>query len=241
MKKKSNKTKFNGIDVAIVHYNTPELTAAAIRSLEKCTPGCHVTILDNSDKRPFTKRIPNVKVIKNTKGQLIDFEKWLETFPEKMKDNANNYGSAKHCYSIQWLIDNTDKPFILLDSDVLIKKDLKPLWKPEKAFVARVSTNTRKYGVEVYRATPFVCFINVPMIKEAGVKYFNPEYMWDLSYKSPNNRYDTGAWFLRDCKEHNLPYEKADTVSMALHYRHASWSDTDASEWLEENKELHTL
>lgn len=238
---KKEKKQFNGIEVAIVHYNTPELTEAAIRSLEKCTPGCHVTIFDNSDKRPFTKRMPNVKVIKNTKGQHIDFEKWLAEFPNKDKDNTNNYGSAKHTYSIQWLIDHADKPFILLDSDVLIKEDLKPLWNTDVAFVARVSTNTKKYGVEIYRATPFVCFINVPMIKEAGVKYFNPEYMWDLSDKMPNKRYDTGAWFLRDCKEHNLPYEKADTISMALHLRHSSWEDKDWKQWLEDNKELHTL
>lgn len=238
---KQQKREYNGIDVAIVHYNTPELTAAAIRSLEKCTPGCHITIFDNSDKRPFTKRMPNVKVIKNTKGQLIDFDKFLSEFPNKMKNNANGYGSAKHCYSIQWLIDHTDKPFILIDSDVLIKKDLKPLWNTDVAFVARVSTNTKKYGVEIFRATPFVCFINVPMIKKAGVRYFNPEYMWDLSDKMPNNRYDTGAWFLEDCKAHNLPYEKADTVSMVLHLRHSSWEDKNWEQWLEDNKELHTL
>jgi hypothetical protein len=239
--KQQKKTEFNGIEVMIVHYNTPELTAAAIRSLEKCTPGCHVTILDNSDKKPFTKRMPNVKVIKNTKGQLIDFDKWLEGFPDKAKDSANNYGSARHTYSVQWLIDHTDKPFILLDSDVLIKNDLKPLWKLDKAFVARVSTNTRKYGVDIFRATPFVCFINVPMIKKAGVKYFNPDFMWDLSDKMPNKRYDTGAWFLEDCKAHNLPYEKADTLSMALHFHHGSYPNADSTQWLEENKELHTL
>lgn len=239
MKKKQK--QYNGIDVAIIHYNTPELTEAAIRSLEKCTPGCRVTILDNSDKRPFTQRMENVKVIDNTKGQRINFKKFLAGFPQKMLDSANNYGSAKHCYSVQWLIDHTDKPFILLDSDVLVRKDLKPLWNLDKAFVARVSTNTRRYGVEIYRATPFVCFINVPMIKEACVRYFNSEYMWDLSWDFPNNRYDTGAWFLADCIAHGLPYENADTVSMALHLRHSSWEDRDWKQWLEDYKELHTL
>lgn len=235
------KNNYNGIDVAIVHYNTPELTAAAIRSLEKCTPGCKVTILDNSDKRPFTRKMKNVKVLNNRKGQLINFDKWLEEFPDKVQDSPNAYGSAKHCYSIQWLIDHTDKPFILLDSDVLITKDLRALWKEDKAFVARVSTNTKRYGVSIFRATPFVCFINVPMIKEAGVKYYNPAYMWDLSQTMPNMRYDVGAWFLEDVKAHNLPFENADTISMALHFRHGSWGKEGWKEWLEENKELHTL
>lgn len=229
------------MEVVICHYNTPELTAATIRSLEKFTPGCHVTILDNSDKKPFTKRFSNVTVIDNTKGEIIDFDKWLEGFPDKDKANTNNYGSAKHTYCIQWLIDHTDKPFILLDSDVLIKKDLSSLWQLDKAFVARVSTNTHKYGVDIYRATPFVCFINVPMIKKAGVRYFNPDYMWELTDKMPNKRYDTGAWFLEDCKSHNLPFESADTIGMALHFRQGSYSQKDALQWLENNKELHTM
>ena len=41
------------MDVLIIHYNTPELTAAAIRSLWKHTPGARVTVFDNSDKRAF--------------------------------------------------------------------------------------------------------------------------------------------------------------------------------------------
>ena len=40
--------------VAIVHYNTPELTRAAILSLRKQTGDrSAVTVFDNSDKRPF--------------------------------------------------------------------------------------------------------------------------------------------------------------------------------------------
>ena len=40
-------------NVAIVHFNTPELTRATILSLWKHTPDCHVTVFDNSDRRPF--------------------------------------------------------------------------------------------------------------------------------------------------------------------------------------------
>lgn len=234
---------FNGMDVAIVHYNTPELTAAAIRSLWKCTPGCRVTVLDNSDKRCFQAAGPlgTVNVIDNTKGQVIDFERWLGEFPDKSNGTENGYASAKHCYSVQWLIDHLDRPFILLDSDVLVVRDLRPIWREDLAFVARVSTNTRKYGVEIYRATPFLCFINVPMVKAAGVRYFNPQYMWDLSKQMPNMRYDTGAWFLRDVNAHGLPYQNADTMSMALHLRHGSWGTNDAMEWLKKNEQLHTL
>ena len=46
----------------IVNFNTPELCEAAILSLWK--HGCqdvHVTIFDNSDTRPFVKKMDNVR------------------------------------------------------------------------------------------------------------------------------------------------------------------------------------
>ena len=71
--------------VAIIHYNTPELTEAAILSLRKHGgEDYHVTVFDNSapsidqktgeryGARPFTDEMPGVTVIDNTKGQVID-------------------------------------------------------------------------------------------------------------------------------------------------------------------------
>ena len=46
-------------NVAIVHYNTPELTEAAIRSLWKNTPDAAVTVFDNSDRRRFRAMAPS--------------------------------------------------------------------------------------------------------------------------------------------------------------------------------------
>ncbi|MEE1287995.1 MAG: hypothetical protein UHK44_05295, partial [Bacteroidaceae bacterium] len=61
--------------VAIVHFNTPELTEALIKSIRKHGgEEYQVVIFDNSDKRPFTKKMKGVKVINNRKGQIIDFE-----------------------------------------------------------------------------------------------------------------------------------------------------------------------
>ncbi len=92
--------------VGIVHYNTPELTEAAIKSLWKQTGNRYeVTLLDNSDRRPFTAKMDGVTVIDNTKGQVIDFEKELEKYPDKCWALAHksNYGSAKHMMSVQCL------------------------------------------------------------------------------------------------------------------------------------------
>ena len=62
--------------VAIVHYNTPELTEALIKSIRKHGgEEYQVVIFDNSNERPFTKKMKGVKVINNRKCQIIDFEK----------------------------------------------------------------------------------------------------------------------------------------------------------------------
>ena len=66
------------IQIAIVHFNTPELTEAGILSLRKHGGAAWpVTIFDNSDRKPFKKKMKGVKVIDNTKGQVIDFDKFL--------------------------------------------------------------------------------------------------------------------------------------------------------------------
>ena len=64
--------------VAIIHFNTPELTEALIKSIRKHGGEEYkVVIFDNSNERPFTKKMKGVKVINNRKGQIIDFEKEL--------------------------------------------------------------------------------------------------------------------------------------------------------------------
>ena len=64
--------------VAIVHYNTPEITEAAIWSLRKHGGEDYdVFVFDNSDECPFTAKMKGVTVFDNTKGQIIDFEKEL--------------------------------------------------------------------------------------------------------------------------------------------------------------------
>ena len=68
-------------EVAIVHFNTPELTEACIMSVRKHGGmDYHITVFDNSDQRPFTANMEGVTVIDNTKGQVIDFNKELAKY-----------------------------------------------------------------------------------------------------------------------------------------------------------------
>ena len=222
----------------IVHYNTPELTTAAIRSLWKHHPDCRVVVFDNSERLLFSldrlNRL-NGQVIDNTRGQVIDFAHWLDAFPDKVRNN-NGYASAKHAYSIQWLIDHIDEPFLLMDSDVLIRQPLTPICNSTYASVGEVAVNPKLNDAP--RLLPILCYINAPMIKEAGVRYFNPDYMWALTSITPNNRYDTGAWFFRDLQEHCQPILDINIAPYVLHFGHGSWKDKDSNKWLMENRDL---
>ena len=257
------------LTVCIVHYNTPELTMAAIRSLWKHTPGVYVIVFDNSDRRPFTAAAARpldacaasnsskatgrrdsgnlftlhsslLEVIDNTRGQLIDFDQWLNTFPDREPSPGNNYGSAKHCYSVQWLIDHRRNPFMLMDSDVLVRQDIAPLFDDRFAFVAHVGCNTRRrFGFELLKADPFLCYVNVPMLRQYGVRYFDSAHMWNLVSRSPNNRYDTGAWLYHEVKAKRLPFRDVDVKADYIHHLgHGSWRNKDYRQWLEEYQDL---
>ena len=77
--------------VAIVHYNTPELTEACIHSIRRHGgKDYRIVVFDNSDKRPFPK-MKDVEVFDNTKGQIFNFDQELEKYPNKdMASAATN-------------------------------------------------------------------------------------------------------------------------------------------------------
>ena len=222
--------------VCIVHYNTPELTMAAIRSLWKHTPGVYIIVFDNSDQRPFDYRMPNVEVIDNTLSQIINFDKWLQGFPDKQPIN-NAYASAKHCYTVQWLINHRRRPFMLMDSDVLIRQDIAPLFDERYAYVGEEKLHRSRFG-NVMRVLPFLCYIDVPTLKRNGISFYNPQKMFALSAVRPDTAYDTGCWFYEDCHAHRVPVRNISIDPYALHFGHGSWKEKDCHQWLEENKQL---
>ena len=225
--------------VVIVHYNTPELTSAAIRSLNRHTEGCRVTLFDNSDKRPFRESFDNVEIIDNTRGQIIDFDKWLEGFTEREPSLDNNYGSAKHCLCVDYMFDRLPCGFVLMDSDVLVKRDITPLWDRSVPYVGEIKMHKSRFG-SMERITPIICYINVRMLEDYGVRYYNSEYMFALTKKRPNASYDTGCWFLHDCRANGLTGREVSTADYVEHFGHGSWKVKDVSGWLEKHKGLFT-
>lgn len=225
------------IDVLIVHYNIQELTEAAIRSLWKHTPDARVTIFDNSDKLPL-KGVRGVQYIDNTQGQIVDWDEWLAQFPDKYPCKENNYGSAKHCYSVEVCMDMFHDGFVLMDSDVLVKQDITPLCDSRYAWAGHANMGYRYRGFAVARIEPFICWINTPMLAQYGIRYFNPKKMWKLSRQGPDAFYDTGAWLLEDCNCHGLVGNNIEWDEYVLHFGNGSWKNTNSSQWLGQNKEL---
>ena len=224
-------------NVAIVHYNTPELTMATIRSLMKNSPGFRVTVFDNSDEKPFVAKMPNVDIIDNTKGQIIDFDKIIEKYADRDKNDVklSNYGSAKHSMSVDYLTRVLPEGFILLDSDVLVKQFLGKLWDESFACAGAVE---KKHDIPLL--SPFVCYLNTRMLYDKGVTYFNGDKMWALTEKIPNRYYDTGAWLYEGVSTNNLPMQLFDIWQFVEHLGHGSWrrNGDRAREWLEKHKKL---
>ena len=146
-------------NVCIIHYNTPALTEHLVESINKHTPDTLIYIFDNSDKRPFKKSYDNVRVIDNTKGQIIDFGKWLKKYPKRTQSGGktNKWGSAKHAYSVEKCMEIIGEPFVLLDSDILIKRDFSNLYDEKMCYVGEVVNQPRS---KIKRVLPFICYLN---------------------------------------------------------------------------------
>ena len=138
--------------VAMIHFNTPEITEAAVQSIRKHGGERYeIVIFDNSadstttlgtnHARPFTAKLPGVTVIDNTKGQIIDFDKELEKYPDREPHWAmlSNFGSFKHIITVQKLWEILPQGFVLLEGDAILTKPIDWMWCEELRQSARLS------------------------------------------------------------------------------------------------------
>lgn len=234
--------------IAIVHYNTPELTEALIKSIRKVGCDWPVIVMDNSDKRPFTKRIKGVKVLNNRKQQLVNFDAEIEKHPERSEKFTykGNYASVKHMMSVQYLFDVLPEGFILMDSDVLISKPFDYLWDETYAASGHVEWTMKRVHTPD-RLKPYLCYLNVPLLTKHGVNYFDPMRSWGLmpgEKQNINNYYDTGASFLEDIRKQKPVLRCRNWQYLEhgyLHFGAASYCRNDIAtqmEWLNEHAEL---
>ena len=226
------------MNILTVHYNTPFMIEYLVRSVRKYTD-CTIFVFDNSDAEPFTKSIPGVEVIDNTHGQVFDMNVLLSHYPDRKAGLFSSFGSAMHTKSVDECMNIIPEGFILMDSDVLVKKDFTWIWDERFAWAGEMK-NDGPEGIYVTRLLPFLCYINAPMCLKHGIRYFNGEWMWNLSNKKPNRFYDTGAWFLRDTLDKGLPHQGFIVNDYVEHFSHGShdFLNIDIYDWIAEHKNL---
>ena len=256
--------------VIIINFNTPELTEAAILSLRKHGgQDYEVTVVDNSQDvdypdsdrikgmkmkaRPFTKQMEGVRVVDNTRGQLVNIDAELEKYTHNMPwyRTYNNWGSVRHMITIQALFDLMPDGFLLMESDVLLKRSVDFMFRPDLCCVGFI--HEQKYNMyHIERMVPFLCYINPRKCREAGVQYYDPNRCWMLKgdRNDRNNWYDTGASFIEDIKRNKprsrgIKLSRDFFLSMIEHLGAGSWKDdsrrdgmTTATEWLLKNRQL---
>ena len=210
-------------NVLIVNFNTQKLTEACIRSVNKFTPGCKIYVFDNSDKEQFVNNFKNVEVIDNTKGQIINFDEWLEQYPDSKKSGEATriHGSAKHCYSIEKCMSMIDGGFVLLDSDVLIKKDFSDLYDEDCVYVGDAEVQPRS---KIKRVFPYICYINTKKCIENNIHYFDETKMHGLRFTITGDGYDTGAAFFLNSEK--FPHRYIKYEDYIIHLKGGSWFDT---------------
>ena len=238
-------------EVAIVHFNTPELTEAAILSLRKHGgEGYHVTIFDNSDCRPFTKKMEGLTIIDNTSGQVIDLDAEVRKFADRSYylgcPEASVFGSTKHEMSVQKLFEILPDGFLLMDSDILITKDVDFMFQADQCVVGHVQSPQPGNRKGIERLVPMLLWLNVPKLKAGGAKFFDETRTMGLLAGEEHNRhnwYDTGASLLEDIRSHRngLCGKRIDIRPLMIHYQAGSWkykSMITPMPWLERNRFL---
>lgn len=247
--------------VAIIHFNTPELTEAAILSLRKHGgEDYEVTVFDNSTAttdedgntikaRPFKKKMKGVARIDNTKGQVIDFDEFLAGYPDREAKYAalSDFGSAKHIRTIEELWVLLPDGFVLMESDILIKKDIDWMFDEDRAAVGKVQWKQRGNKFAIPRYLPHLLYMNVRKLRKAGVHFFDDKRCWALQ-KGENTRgnwYDTGASLLEDIRRGKPALVGRNVASLTDYYDHyqgGSWRKNDVDHqkaWLKAREELY--
>lgn len=222
--------------ICIVHFNTPELTEAAVQSVRKTGTDWPIVIFDNSDKRPFKRRMRGLKVYDNTQQQIVNFDEELAKYPNKCWDMAklSNWGSIKHMMSVQKLWELVPDGFILLESDALVKKNIEFLWDEQFAAAGNIERmEKRTIHRQPDRLMPYLCYLNVPLLKANGAKYYDPKRSWGLQPGGKanwNNWYDTGASVLADIRKTKPQLVCRvwhDLYNYYEHYQGGSWRTND--------------
>jgi hypothetical protein len=185
-----------------------------------------------------------VKVINNRKGQVIDFAAELEKYPDRNPKHSlvNDWGSTKHILTVQKLWELIPDGFVLMESDILLKKSIDKFFDERYSVVGYCQKAQPHNHFQIGRMLPMLCWMNVPMLTKEGARYFDPERSWMLHPGEDDKRnwYDTGACLLDDImkKRPRLKGLHVDIRDYVVHLGSGSWHGKDATKWLEQHAAL---
>lgn len=239
------------INILIVHYNTPKLTECLVKSINKFVgTDCNIYIFDNSDKLPFTYKQDNITVFDNTRGQIINFNNELKKYPNHKYSlgSRSGWGSFKHCISVDKCFDLINDNFILLDSDILLRKDISNIFDEDYYACGDLQDWSWSIGNKSYpvhkRLLPFVTFINVKKAKQDNIRYFNAEHMDGLYDSTHHNRtqlekdsWDTGCWFYEKIKNKKIKFFNHEDY--IVHFRGGSYTRLGRNESMTQEQWLY--
>ena len=199
--------------------------------------------------RPFTAKMDGVEVIDNTRGQVIDFDKFLAEYPDRNPSvgiyKSSVWGSAKHIVTVQKLWELLPEGFVLMESDILLKKPIDEFFREEYSFVGFVQRHQRGNPFDVPRIMPMLCWMNVPMLTREGARYFDPDRCWGLKAdrNDRGNWMDTGACLLDEVlkKRPRLKGLHVDIRLFLEHYGGGSWKQDNLNAqmaWINNNRDL---
>ena len=237
--------------IAIIHFNTPELTEACILSIRKHGgKDYRVVVFDNSDNRPFRVQMAGVEVMDNTKGEILNLDAMMEAYPHRDRSigcaKGCDFGSAKHMMTVQKLWELLPDGFVLVESDVLLKASIDHLWMEDYASVGHNQLHQPQNPFGIGRVCPMLCYMNVPLLTKYGARYFDPERTYGLlagGRQNRNNWYDTGSVMFEDIKKTKpeLHGKHVDIRELLEHFGSGSWRNNDMkaqAEWLKQHRKL---
>lgn len=237
-KKSSIKLDKTFITIAICNFNTTKMTTNCIKSIvnKSKLSNLKFLILDNSyPKNKFTIdndiKDLNIQILDNTNGKYINFDDVLKKF-SKIPIKANNNGSLKHCYSIQFLLNKCkSRDMLLFDSDTILKSAIDFI-NPSYVTIADLEIKRSKdprMQNKIYtsqtRFMPFIQYFNCEKVLQCKLKYFYADRIHGGSSQS-GNYYDTGASFYEDLINRNLPFKRIYYIKYIDHLDHGSWKPT---------------
>lgn len=226
----------SNLSIMTVNFNTPEFIFALYNSLKKQNSWFQGTfyVIDNSDIKVLSKFNSKEIEIYHFDNNLYHF---LDILPKSKYKVAGNYNSARHAFTIDWGIKNIIKTdhLLLLDSDIILNKDIEFLYRE---FVANnyALMGYKRTTYEKFCIAPWFCFINVKMMRELDLNYFDQNR---ILYVNDNLKYDTGASLYEDFISHNKKIKEYNNDNeFYIHLKGGSVKQINKTDYLKKYSEF---